>query len=688
MRGNMDRHGKGRKTKWQAAASALVILAAVLALFVVAPSFIAKTHAAAAPADNWKTYAFNPERTGYNAKETIINPSSAGSIKLLWSVSTGSIISVQPVVFNKLIYWGSWDGNLHATRTDGTQAWSANLGQTPTPPGCSGRTHGILGAATVAKVTINGIVTPVVFEGGGKDIFYALNATTGAIIWQQQLASPPTEIWASSLFYKGSVYISTASWGDCPLVQAQIFRLNATTGAIQNVYNVVPNGCTGASVWGSVSIDTTNSTLYFATGNGGSCTQKETNAVAIVKLNATNLSFIASWQVPPSQLGPDSDFGSTPTIFPATIGGTTHRLAGVANKNGVYYALDEANFSSGPVWTATIAVGGQGPEGGQGSISPSAWDGTRLYVAGGNTTINSQFCQGGVRALNPATGTFTWESCMTDGPVLGPVTAVPGVVSVGEGNALVLMAASDGHIFVKKFDTVSNSNQYYGGPSIDNGVVYIGNADGNFFAYGTGAISTPTPSPSPTPGTTIAQDTFQRANQTFWGTASDGQSWGADANSQNVFSISNDTGQVSNGNGIYNAVLGPTTADAEVLFSGTISSFNSSNLGAVLRLSDANDLYKGYIDGANLVIQKRVNGIATTLGTTPFTATAGTSYTLRFRIVGTTLYAKVWQTGSSEPANWMVTATDSSLSSGYCGLRMQVQSSTTLNISSFQATAQ
>jgi hypothetical protein len=262
------------------------------------------------------------------------------------------------------------------------------------------------------------------------------------------------------------------------------------------------------------------------------------------------------------------------------------------------------------------------------------------------------------------------------------------VVAVGEGNALVLMAASDGHIFVKKFDTVSNSNQYYGGPSIDNGVVYIGNADGNFFAYGTGAISTPTPSPSPTPGTTIAQDTFQRANQTFWGTASDGQSWGADANSQNVFSISNDTGQVSNGNGIYNAVLGPTTADAEVLFSGTISSFNSSNLGAVLRLSDANDLYKGYIDGANLVIQKRVNGIATTLGTTPFTATAGTSYTLRFRIVGTTLYAKVWQTGSSEPANWMVTATDSSLSSGYCGLRMQVQSSTTLNISSFQATAQ
>src|SRR5438874_6374677 len=123
----------------------------------------------------------------------------------------------------------------------------------------------------------------------------------------KMLSSPPTEIWASSAFYKGSIYISTPSWGDCPLVQAHIFRLNPATGTIENTFNVVPNGCTGASVWGSVSIDTTNSTLYFATGNGGSCSQNETTAVAIVKLNATNLSFIASWRVPASQLGPDSD---------------------------------------------------------------------------------------------------------------------------------------------------------------------------------------------------------------------------------------------------------------------------------------------------------------------------------------------------------------------------------------------
>ena len=157
---------------------------------------------------------------------------------------------------------------------------------------------------------------------------------------------------------------------------------------------------------------------------------------------------------------------------------------------------------------------------------------------------------------------------------------------------------------------------------------------------------TMTPSPSPTPGTTLAQDTFQRPNQAHWGTASDGQSWGGDANSASVFSIVNNTGQVSNGSGIFNAVLGPVATDAEVLFSGSMSSFSNSNLGAVLRWNDTNNWYKAYISGTTLVVQKKVNGTTTIIGSASFAATAGTSYTLRFRVVGTTLSTRVWQTGT------------------------------------------
>ena len=196
----------------------------------------------------------------------------------------------------------------------------------------------------------------------------------------------------------------------------------------------------------------------------------------------------------------------------------------------------------------------------------------------------------------------------------------------------------------------------------------------------------PSPMVSPTPGTTIAQDTFQRANQQHWGIASDGLSWAGDANSSSAFSITNNTGQLSNGGSTaYNAVLGPVATDSEVIFSGSMSSFKYTNLGAVLHWNDTRNWYKAYIDGANLVVQKKVNGSATTLKTVPFAATAGTSYTIDFKIVGTTLSVNVWKTGTSEPSGWMATVTDTSLTSGYCGLRIQMQSGVAATITSFLA---
>ncbi len=195
-----------------------------------------------------------------------------------------------------------------------------------------------------------------------------------------------------------------------------------------------------------------------------------------------------------------------------------------------------------------------------------------------------------------------------------------------------------------------------------------------------------TPSPTPSPGATIAQDTFQRANQSHWGTASDGLVWAGDANSNNVFSISNKTGQLSNNGGAYNAILGPTATNADVLVTGSTNKFSNSNIGAVLRWTDTNNWYKAYIDGSNLVVQKRVKGNFTTLKTFKFAATGGKSYTIRFDVVGSTLSAKVWLTGTTEPSSWMITVNDTSLTSGFCGMRIQVQSGITTNITSFQAT--
>jgi hypothetical protein len=139
----------------------------------------------------------------------------------------------------------------------------------------------------------------------------------------------------------------------------------------------------------------------------------------------------------------------------------------------------------------------------------------------------------------------------------------------------------------------------------------------------------------------------------------------------------------------YNAILGSAATDAEVEFTGTLSNFTGTNLGAVLRWTDSKNWYRAYIDGSHFIIQKRVNGTNTQLASVSFSAASGTSYTLLFSVVGNALSASVWPTsGGSQPGSWMVTATDSSFSSGYCGLNMYLTTGVTADITSFQATPQ
>jgi hypothetical protein len=183
----------------------------------------------------------------------------------------------------------------------------------------------------------------------------------------------------------------------------------------------------------------------------------------------------------------------------------------------------------------------------------------------------------------------------------------------------------------------------------------------------------------------LGSDTFQRANQSFWGTATDGHVWGGDANSIGSFSVAGNAGLVTKTNGnSYSAVLGASATDAEVYTTGSLSAYVNSNFGDVLRWADGNNWYKAYVDGGNLVIQKKVSGTTTILATVPFTALANTSYAVHFRAVGSTLTANVWPAANPEPTGWMLTTSDGALTSGFSGMRFNTQTGT-LTVTSFQA---
>jgi hypothetical protein len=212
--------------------------------------------------------------------------------------------------------------------------------------------------------------------------------------------------------------------------------MDAATGTIQHTLYTGPAGCAGAGVWGSPTVDTATGDIYFATGNAGpSCSSPEPLAVAVVQTDSS-LNLLSSWQVPSSQQpNKDVDFGSTPTLFTATISGVVHQMVGVQNKNGIYYAFDRSGVSSGPLWQKRMSAGGADP-GSRADISPSAYDGQNLFVGSERTSVGGVTCAGSIRELRPSNGKVVWADCLQTGPVLGAVTAVPGVAFVGAGNTV------------------------------------------------------------------------------------------------------------------------------------------------------------------------------------------------------------------------------------------------------------
>ncbi len=188
--------------------------------------------------------------------------------------------------------------------------------------------------------------------------------------------------------------------------------------------------------------------------------------------------------MPISQLGSgDIDFGSTPTLFTAVINGVTRNLVGVVDKNGIYYAFDRTDLGAGPLWEDQVAVGGESPDDGDGSISPSSWDGKTLYVAAGRTSINGVACTSTVSAINPATGGFEWRHCLTSGPTVAAVVGSPGLIFADSQTAVTVLDASTGSTLFQYQDT-SPGSYFYSAPALNNGMLFAANADGNLYALG------------------------------------------------------------------------------------------------------------------------------------------------------------------------------------------------------------
>lgn len=140
--------------------------------------------------------------------------------KKLWTFSTGSLIDSSPAVAQGNVYFGSWDENFYALNgRTGAIVWSYPF------PGVVVR--------SIPTVS-NGIVyIPIAEQGGGS--LTALNAQTGAFLWSVPVSGIG---WSAPSVANGAVYVVGSD---------AVFALNATTGSL--IWeNFLPNCVGGTAV--------------------------------------------------------------------------------------------------------------------------------------------------------------------------------------------------------------------------------------------------------------------------------------------------------------------------------------------------------------------------------------------------------------------------------------------------------
>ena len=437
--------------------------------------------------DDWTTSLHDVERTAASA-DTNISTDDAPKLTELWSFQTGGPVATTPTVSGGTAYFGSWDGYEYAVNaTTGALEWKTYLGLTDAPSDCT--PSGEIGVSSPATIS-NGVV----YVGGGDGYFYALNASTGAVEWRTWVEGSNTPgnydghyNWSGPLVVNGYAYVGVASFGDCPLIQGQLLQLSVTNGAIVNTLNIVPNGQVGGGIWTSPAYDPSTNTIFTDTGTQNAPTQQW--AQAYLAVSASTLEVTGSWKLPASEAVEDSDFGTSTTLFTDADG---EPLITSINKNGIAYAFNRNNLAAGPVWQQQIAVGGDCPTCGESSVSSGAFGDGTLFLAGNTGVIDGVGYPGTVRALNPSNGDFIWQHG-APGSVIGALAYDNGMVFDGGGSYLEVLKATTG----ERLYSYDTGSQIYAGPSIANGIIYVGNTAGRVIAFALPASPSTSPPPDP-----------------------------------------------------------------------------------------------------------------------------------------------------------------------------------------------
>jgi polyvinyl alcohol dehydrogenase (cytochrome) len=450
-----------------------------------------------------------------------LTPEQVPRLQLKWAFGFpgASAVNAQPTIVGGLLFVGGGDRQVYALDAkSGCIRWTF-------------ATEAMVRTA-ISVGPISGTDQFAVFFGDVRASAYAVNATTGSLMWKTKVEDhPAARIVGAPTLYSSVLYVPVSSFeeatGSQPTYQCCTFRrsvvaLDSATGrqiwkaytipeaphtTKQNVIGTQLHGPAGAAVWSAPTIDVQRQAIYVGTGNSYSNPLAETSDAILafdlasgrmlwhrqvtLKDSYVSACYGADQTNCPEDHGPDSDFGQSPILVSLRNG---QRVLVVGQKSGVVSALDpdrEGNI----LWQTPIGKGG--PLGG--IMWGSAADKDRVSVA--NSDL--RFLPDGTMSLDPAAGGGLFALDLSSGKVSmqvppvpcgdrsqcspalsAAVTDIPGVVfSGGVSGYLRAYATADARLLwevdtARDYSTVNGVSAHGGamdgpGPTIVDGILYV-----------------------------------------------------------------------------------------------------------------------------------------------------------------------------------------------------------------------
>ena len=315
----------------------------------------------ASPSD-WSRFGYDLQGTRVNTAETSISPSNVASLAIKWKSPTPVPYNVtgSAIVVNGIVYVGTIEGIVIAY-----DAASGNILWTFYANGP------VYGSPTVANgIAYFGSVN-YPSENLVGNFAYAVNATTGSLIWENYL--PYGGEWVTPLVVNGAVFFSSAHKEG---VSGGFSAFDAFTGATLWSAN------TTYGIWAPDTLDPTGTNLYVSTGNPCFTEPTPTNCGGYVEdLNPATGQTI--WQTQVQDLSGDDDVPTAPVY-------NNGRLY-VGAKNGIFYCIDATTGNT--LWQYNTGLTND-----YGIFSSAAFYNNMVFFGGGD---------GFVHALNPD-GSVAW----------------------------------------------------------------------------------------------------------------------------------------------------------------------------------------------------------------------------------------------------------------------------------------